>query len=213
MNRRFLLIAASLFAVLTAIGLLGLDRPLAESIRASGVEQAAYFATLLRMLDTASGLHTSYWLAGWLTLALGLVGIALRREARWPRVLVLAALVQFATIGAMILGKNSFGRLRPEQVLASGDWSQIWFAGGGSFPSGHSAFYFGLLLPIAAACPRRWQSALLLLIPLFAIGARLDLAKHFLSDVMASGLLAALLALVAATLSRRWLPAPAVRSA
>lgn len=209
MSRRFLLIAACLFALGAAGGLLGLDRLLAEAVRTSGLERHPAFAAPLGMLDSASGLTTWYWLAGWVTLALGLVGIALRREARWPRVLVLAALVQFATIGSMIAGKTWFGRLRPEQVLASGDWSQLWFAGGGSFPSGHSSFYFGLLLPIAAACPAWWQRAVLLALPLFAIAARIDLAKHFLSDVMMSALLAAAWALLLATFTRRWLPAPA----
>jgi len=50
---------------------------------------------------------------------------------------------------------------------------------------------------------------LLLALPLFAIVARIDLAKHFLSDVTMSALLAALYSLVAATLLRRWRPRPA----
>ena len=115
-----------------------------------------------------------------------------------------------ATLSTMIVGKNVFGRLRPQQVLDAGDWTQpLWFAGGGSFPSGHSAFYFGLLLPLAAACPNPWLRALLLAIPLYVVLARIDLARHFLSDVAASALLAALYALLLATLARRWLPAEA----
>lgn len=208
MNRRFLAIFAIVFATLCAIGLAGADRPLAEWVHASGVEQAAVFSKTLKALDTVFGLHVWYWLAGCVVLALGIGGLALARRARWPVVLVAAALVQFATIGSMIAGKNFFGRLRPQQVFAAGDWSHIWFVGGGSFPSGHSAFYFGLLLPLAAACPRRWHCAALLSIPVFAIAARIDLANHFLSDVSMSALLAALYSLVAATLLRRWLPDP-----
>lgn len=211
-SRRFLLIAAALFGVLGAAGLLGVDRMLAQWVRASGLERADVFVVPLDLLDTISGLHTWYWLAGSITLALALAGLALMREARWPRVLALAALVQLATIASMMLGKSLFGRLRPEQVLASGDWSQTWFVGGGSFPSGHSSFYFGLLLPIAAACPAWWQRVALLGVPLFAIAARIDMARHFLSDVMASALLAALYALLLATLTQRWLPAPARRT-
>ena len=94
------------------------------------------------------------------------------------------------------------------EVLAGGDWSHVWHAGGGSFPSGHSAFYFGLLLPLAAACPRAWQRALLVAVAVFAILARIDLAKHFLSDVSASALIAASYALLVASVLRRWLPAP-----
>lgn len=210
MNRRFLAWIAACFAVLLAVGLLGADRSLAQWVRAGGYENLPALTATLNTLDTLSGLHVWYWLAGCITLAFGLIATQVARNARWPRVLVMAALVQFATIGSMILGKGLFGRLRPAEVLASGDWSQIWFTGGGSFPSGHSSFYFGLLLPIAAACPLWWQRLLLLTIPLFAIIARIDMAKHFLSDVSLSALLAALYALLLATLLRHWLPhAPA----
>jgi len=210
MNRRFLAIIAVVFALLCAIGLAGADRPIAEWVHASGFENARVFADPLAALDFVSGMHVWYWLAGCVVLALGVVGTFFARGARWPVALVIAALVQFATIGSMIAGKNFFGRLRPEQVLKSADWTHVWFAGGGSFPSGHGAFYFGLLLPLAAACPQRWQRALLLAIPVFAIVARIDLAKHFLSDVSMSATIAALYGLALATLARRWLPLPAV---
>lgn len=207
MDRRLLGWVALAGALLMALGLLGVDRPLAEWVRASGLEQARVFSWGLGALDVASGMHLWFWLAGMLVLAIGLAVAVWRRDLRWPRALVAAACVQFACIGTMILGKGWFGRLRPAQVLDSGDWSPLWFAGGSSFPSGHSAFYFGLLLPLAAACPMRWLRALLLAIPLYVAIARIDLAKHFLSDVSASALMAALYALLVATLARRWLPA------
>ncbi len=81
-----------------------------------------------------------------------------------------------------------------------------------------SGVRYGRLLDIGRAVvqPRvrrsraqRWQRALLLVIPVFAIVARIDLAKHFVSDVAMSALLAALYSLAAATLVRRWLPPPA----
>lgn len=207
MDRRLLGWVALASALPMVLGLFGVDRPLAEWVRASGLEQARIFAWGLGALDVASGMHLWFWLAGAVALGLGLATAAWRRDLRWPRALVAAGCVQFACIGTMILGKGWFGRLRPAQVLDSGDWSALWFAGGGSFPSGHSAFYFGLLLPLAAACPNRWLRALLLAIPVYVAIARIDLAKHFLSDVSASALMAALYALLVATLARRWLPA------
>lgn len=191
-----------------AIGLLGVDRPLAEWVRSSGVEQARVFSAGLRALDMATGVQIWYWLAGSVLLGLGILVSLWRHDLRWPRALVAAGCVQFACIGTMIVGKNLFGRLRPQQVLDSGDWAHLWFAGGGSFPSGHCVFYFGLLLPLAAACPIRWLRALLIVVPVYVALARIDLAKHFLSDVAASALLAALYALIVATLIRRWLPPP-----
>lgn len=208
MNRRLLCVVAAISALLMATGLAGFDRPLAEWVRASGFEQARVFSVGLGALDTLGGMPLWFWLAGAVALAVGLLGLALRRHARWPRALIVAGVVQYLCIQTMILGKEHFGRLRPQQVLDSGDWSQLWHAGGASFPSGHSAFYFGLLLPLAAACPLRWLRVLLIAIPVYAVLARIDLAKHFLSDVAASALLAALYALLLATLLRRWLPAP-----
>ena len=210
MNRRLLGWTALVSTVSMLLGLLVLDRPLAEWLRTSGLEQLPVFAHPLGALDVVVGIDVWVWLAGWTAFALGCLGLALQRRARWPRAFLAAWAVQVATLSTMILGKNVFGRLRPQQVLDAGDWTQpLWFAGGGSFPSGHSAFYFGLLLPLAAACPNRWLRALLLAIPLYVVLARIDLARHFLSDVAASALIAALYALLLATAARRWLPAPA----
>lgn len=212
MDRRLLAWTALAAASLMLLGLAGIDRPLAEWVHASGIENASLFAIGLDALDTIGGMPIWFWLAGCVALALGAPGWAVRRDARWPRVLLVAGAVQVATLHTMSFGKDLFGRLRPHQVLASGDWSHVWHAGGGSFPSGHSAFYFGLLLPLAAACPRAWQRALLVGMAVFAILARIDLAKHFLSDVSASALIAALYALLVASVLRRWLPAPGSRS-
>jgi membrane-associated phospholipid phosphatase len=208
MNRRLLAWFAAVFAALATIGLLGVDRPLAEWVRASGIEQSPVFGLGLAGLDFISGISLWFWLAGCCALAIGAVGFAWQRDARWPRAFLAAGVVQIATLETMILCKDHFGRLRPQQVLESGDWTKLWFAGGNSFPSGHSAFYFGLLLPLAAACPIRWLRYLLLAIPLYVILARIDLAKHFLSDVSTSVVIAALYALLVATLARRWLAPP-----
>ncbi len=208
MNRRLLGWVAAIAAVFAAIGLLGADRPLAEWVHRSGIEQARVFAWGLATLDFIVGISVWFWLAGCCALAIGAAGFALQREARWPRAFLAAGVVQIATLATMILGKDQFGRLRPQQVFESGDWSKVWFVGGGSFPSGHSAFYFGLLLPLASACPIRWLRNLLVAIPVYVILARIDLAKHFLSDVSTSAVIAALYALLVATLARRWLAPP-----
>jgi len=206
MDRRLLAWTAAVAALLVLLGLLGLDRPIAEWVRASGVENARVFAWGLAALDTISGISLWFWLAGCVALALGAIGLAIARDARWPRALLAAGVVQIATLHTMSFGKDGFGRLRPHQVLESGDWSHVWHAGGVSFPSGHSAFYFGLLLPLAAACPIRWLRIVLVAIPVYVVLARIDLAKHFLSDVSTSALIAALYSLLVATLARRWLP-------
>jgi membrane-associated phospholipid phosphatase len=208
MDRRFLSWAAAIAAVAAIAGFLGLDRPLAEWVHSSGIEQARVFSVGLAALDATSGLAIWLWGIGCVALVVGLIGLALRRADRWPRALIAALLVQFATLETMILGKDHFGRLRPQEVLSTGDWSHVWYAGGNSFPSGHSAFYFGLLLPLAAACPIRWLRVVLVAIPVYVVAARIDLAKHFLSDVSVSALIAAIYALLLATLLRNWMPPP-----
>lgn len=209
MNRRLLGWMVVVASLLMALGLLMLDRPLAEWLRASGLEQTPVFARGLGALDVVVGINVWLWLAGWTAFAIGCIGFALRRHDRWPRVFIAAWLVQVGTLATMIVGKQYFGRLRPQQVLETGDWSHLWFAGGSSFPSGHAAFYFGLLLPLAAACPIRWLRVLLVASSVYIALARMDMAKHFLSDVAASALIAALCALLVATLAQRWLPPPA----
>jgi len=189
-------------AVLTLAGIAGLDRALAEGIRAAGIANAAVFVHGLAFLDRISGIHAWLWTAACIASALGLAGLAWRGRAQAPLALLTAGIVQFLTLQTMILGKQAFGRLRPYEVLDRNDWTHAWFAGGGSFPSGHAAFYFGLLLPLAAACPRAWQRAALLAIPVFVGLARMDMEWHFLSDITASALVAALCTMLPAAIVR-----------
>ena len=210
MDRRFLVIFALIAAASAALGFAGLDRPLAEWVHSSGVESARFFVWGLAALDTISGEAWWIWAVGWVAIVGGTLLLRSGRRERLGLALIVAGLVQFATLQTMILAKDTFGRLRPFKVFELGDWTHVWFVpGGDSFPSGHSSFYFGLLLPLAAACPIRWLRSVLLAIPLFAILARIDMAKHFLSDVSTGALIAAIYSLVAAWLVQRWLPAPA----
>jgi len=208
MNQRLLLATGAIAAILLMVGLLGADYPLARAVHESGFEKAMMFEGGLHALDIVVGIHVWYWLAACLFIGFGLLGMLLAPRLRLPPrlapALFAAGLVQAATIGLMILGKGHFGRLRPYQVFASGDWSNVWFAGGSSFPSGHSAFYFGLFLPLAAAAPMIWQRVVLLALPAFVVIARIDLAMHFLADVSASALIAASVALIVSLGMRRW---------
>jgi len=209
MDRRFLLIAAVVAAACFGLGFAGLDRPLAEWVHASGFESAPVFVWGLAALDFVSGLRLWICALPWAAILIGTVALRFQWRTRLGYALIAAGLVQTAAIESMITAKDLFGRLRPFKVFEAGDWSHVWFVGGDSFPSGHSAFYFGLLLPLAAACPIRWLRWLLVAIPLYVVVARIDMAKHFLSDVSASALMVSLYALVAAWLTARWLPPPA----
>lgn len=208
MSRRFLLASAFIAATCMFAGLLVLDIPIVHWIQGSAVDNAPMFVHGLDALDVIFGIHVSYWLASIVTICTGLILLLIARSARQRQKLALAilgaGLVQAATIGMMMLGKGAFGRLRPLQWIESGELSSLWFVGGGSFPSGHSSFYFGLFLPLAAAAPRAWQRAGLLAVPLYAISARMVMSKHFLSDVAASALIAACMALLVCEAIRRF---------
>ena len=212
LNPRFLVGVGAVAALLVVAGLLGLDYPLARWIHASGFENAPALSGTLAVLDAALGMHVWYWMMATILVALGLAGMLAARRLRLPPrlapALLAAGLVQAGTIAVMILGKSTMGRLRPYQVFETGDWSTIWFAGGVSFPSGHSSWYFGLFLPLAAAVPRLWQRVALLGVPVFAAVTRIDMSMHFLSDVSTPPLVAACLALLVGAAMRRWLPAP-----
>jgi membrane-associated phospholipid phosphatase len=206
MDRRFLVIFALIAAVCAGLGFAGLDRPLAEWVRSSDIENARFFVWGLAALDTVTVLHL--FIVPWIAIIAGALLLRGERRVRLGMTLVTAGLVQLAAIHTMLLAKDYFGRLRPFKVFDQGDWSHVWFVGGDSFPSGHSAFYFGICLPLAAACPIRWLRAVLIAIPLYVVLARIDMAKHFLSDVSTSALMVALYALFAAWLTARWLPPP-----
>ena len=204
MRHRLLIVVALVSASLVAIGLLGVDYPLARWVHGTGIENLDVFRHGLEILDTLFGISIWFWLAATVCTVVGAMALlpALRLPGQLAVALLVAGLVQFAALQTMIQMKSYFGRLRPHQVFESGDWNAMWDAGGGSFPSGHSAFYFGLLLPLAAFAMRGWQRALLLAIPLFVALARVDMSMHFLSDVSMSALIAALYALLAAWLVR-----------
>lgn len=200
MSKRLLVTTALIVLILMLTGLFWLDVPLARWLHDSGLAQSPLLIFGLDLLDTASGYKVSYWLAAGICLVGGTTLLVISRKSRrfWTlgQALVSAALVQASTNLLLIVGKNTFGRMRPVQLLESGDWSVMWFAGGGSFPSGHSAFYCGLLIPLAASTSRMWLRVLLLGIAAFVILTRINMEKHFLSDVSASALIAASVALI-----------------
>ena len=212
MNRRFLAGVAAVAALLLVAGLLVVDRPLAEWVHTSGHAGIALLRDTLAVLDAAIGMHVWYWMTATILVVLGLAGTIagarLRLPPRLAPALLAAGIVQAGTIGVMILGKSTMGRLRPYQVFETGDWTNLWFAGGVSFPSGHASYYFGVFVPLAAAAPRAWQRMALLAVPVFAAVTRIDMSMHFLSDVATPALVAAGLAFAVGAALRRWLPAP-----
>ncbi|MDT8397108.1 MAG: phosphatase PAP2 family protein [Pseudomonadales bacterium] len=194
MTRAWLWSFFGLSALVCVFAIPWLDRPLAEWIHGSGLESHWLFTDGTVLLDSLSGKAFSILLPALPLLVLGLLLYTSIRTRPAGLRLIFVCAVQVPGYLLAYLCKQLFGRLRPHELFAGGDWTQAWFAGSDSFPSGHTAFYFGLFLPLAYLFPRwRWP---LLVIPFFIAAARMNESRHFLSDVTASMALIALMTLV-----------------
>ena len=210
MSKRALAITAALCAAISLISIFTLDQAIAMAVHNSGFENAAFFVNGRSFLDifTGRGLVGSQvglgqFLLGSFFIVAGFVWWLARRSSHAARGIVFAGVVQLVTIELAWLLKDVFGRMRPFQLIEKNDWSQIWFMDSNSFPSGHNAFFWGLFLPLIYTFPR--YRIPLLIVPVFIALARIDENYHFLSDVLASIALAALVTLIAATIFERWL--------
>jgi membrane-associated phospholipid phosphatase len=183
-------LAAALFALLAAAGLLGGDLAVARWI--ATVRPPPWWGQGTAWLDLIALKEVSNFLLGALLVvaAGGLVAIRRTRRIGWP--LLYLGLVQFLSTTIADLAKPQFGRLRPFEALEGSSGADLWFVGANAFPSGHAAFYAGLFFPLMLLLPR-W-SALWVLPPAFIAVARVVGNDHYLSDVCASLALAAALA-------------------
>jgi membrane-associated phospholipid phosphatase len=202
MSRRALLVLASAAALLSLLGVFALDMPFARLVHASGI-QAWPWDTAIGYLDDATGKTISRFLLGGVLAGLSLLLLA-KPATRGPGFAMLyVALVQLASALVADLAKGVFGRLRPLEALDAVATQPLWFAGGNSFPSGHTAFYVGLFLPLAFLFPRkRW---LMLPVPGFVMLARIADLDHFIGDVATSVAIVALFAWSLSLAMARWL--------
>lgn len=193
MNVKRLSLAAIGFALVALFGFLGLDRVIAQTV--NSYQQWPIWSAGTHWLELLFGFPLSKWATG---LALLLVSLAffITRHRATARALAVVAVVQLTTRLTVGILKGVLPRLRPFEVLAAGPWDGQWFQDhGSSFPSGHAAHFWGLLFPIAWFYPR--LALWLLPLPVFVSVARVAVNDHFLSDVAASGAIAAILTLIA----------------
>lgn len=186
--------AAGFGLALLLAGLAGLDRWLALTDLTSA-EVDRVLGGAVALLDVAFGKGVAAFLLGGMLIAAALALNRFRgRRLRSGRLFYVGC-AQLMCTAIADFAKPAFGRARPFQALADGAGPDRWFMGPdfGSFPSGHSAFYAGLFLPLAMIFPR--QATPLLAIPLLVGAERVASHDHYASDVGASYLIAAVVAL------------------
>jgi membrane-associated phospholipid phosphatase len=107
------------------------------------------------------------------------------RNKETARVFIFIILVHLATTASAGILKIIIKRERPSELYKSSQYDlNFWEGQGDSFPSGHTADYFGFFLPLALGFQRfKW---LILPIPILIALGRLFLHAHYLSDVFFS---------------------------
>jgi membrane-associated phospholipid phosphatase len=163
MNRRQLLFAFFVAIVLTLLGIFLLDQPVAAFVQRTGSRQSVILQQGTPWLEVASGYDIARYVMSYVLLAAGALLFVARstRPAGWILLFVGCSHL-FTRLTAGVL-KNVFDRLRPFEVIQAGDWDWKFFTGhGNSFPSGHSAQFWGLFFPFrlslsasSAAAPDR----------------------------------------------------------
>jgi membrane-associated phospholipid phosphatase len=195
MNRRQLGYSVLLALVLTLLSIFFFDQPIAAFAQRVGGRQSKVLQEGTHWLEIAFGLPFGRYFLTYLLLGLGAILFVSKtsRPIGWILLFVGSTQVVTRLIGGIL--KNVFERLRPFEVIEAGTWDWKFFSGHGSaFPSGHSAFFWGLFFPLAFLFPR--YRLPLLIIPLFISVARVGVNDHWCSDVIASAGLAALVTLL-----------------
>lgn len=199
---RALAIAMGLAA---AVSIAFVDEPLARAIEGTALEDNPILQGGTWLLDWITGKEIWRHLIAVLLAVPGLGLMAVPKHRRLGAMLAFVGITNGLASLVVALAKPLLGRVRPDEVFDHGA-DPGWFVGGSSFPSGHTAFYFGLCLPLAWLFPR-WRAAWLAIALLIGL-ARIDANEHYLADVCTSIALACVLTLLVARSLRPWLPPP-----
>jgi membrane-associated phospholipid phosphatase len=181
--------AALLLAIIASI--FALDRPLALLIHEQLPAATRVAGSVTLALEWIFAFDISKYLYAFLLLLIGAGFHVLQKSAAPARYFYFVGTTLL--LSRVISGtlKNVFERVRPPEFIKSRAPADFFVDGGSSFPSGHAAFYLGLFLPLALLCPKlRWPLVGLAFVTSLCRVFELD---HYLSDILASALVAVLL--------------------
>jgi membrane-associated phospholipid phosphatase len=195
MNRRQLVYSVLVALVLTLLGIFLFDQPIAAFVQRAGGRQLVILQAGTHWLEILTGQSIARYFLTYVLLGLAALLFISKASRSIAWILLFVGTAQVVTRLTAGVLKGVFERLRPFEVIQAGNWDWKFFSGhGNSFPSGHSAFFWGLFFPLAYRFPR--YRLPLLIVPIFISIARPGVNDHWCSDVVASACLAALITLV-----------------
>jgi membrane-associated phospholipid phosphatase len=195
MNRRQLVYSVLVALVLTLLGIFFFDQPIAAFVQRAGGRQSVVLQQGTHWLEIVTGQTIDRYFLTYVLLGLGALLFISKTSRPVAWILLFVGTAQIVTRLTASMLKGVFERLRPFEVIQAGNWDWKFFSGhGNSFPSGHSAFFWGLFFPLAYRFPRYRRP--FLIIPVFITIARPGVNDHWCSDVIASAGLAAAITLV-----------------
>jgi len=190
-HRRALLVAALAAGASCVVAIVAVDGPLAVALRSLAPEVERGIQSFVGVCELVFAFGISPYLYGGLLLVAGVVAFRATKSRLVPWALLFVGLSHVTARFVADILKPPFSRLRPFEALASEGGHDTWFAAvGNSFPSGHAVHFWSLFFPLAVLFPR-WRAALVVL-PVLLSAARVAVNDHYLSDVLASASLAAL---------------------
>lgn len=180
----------TLFLCLIIISIIIFDRPVALFVSKYLVFLQQPSGKLLTGLEFLAAFPISKYLIGFLILITGLLLWVIDRSLNRANIFLFTGgtLIMSRLVAGIL--KNVFDRSRPYVFVKDQSVSDFFYPGGSSFPSAHTAHFFGLFLPLMVLFPRyKWW---LLVIPVFVAVQRVIANDHYISDVLAGILIAAL---------------------
>lgn len=173
------------------IAIVAVDGPLAVALSSLAPEVTRVIQSFVGVCELLFAFGVSPYLYGGLLVVAGVVAFRATKSRLVPWALLFVGLSHVTARFVADILKPPFSRLRPFEALGSEGWHDTWFAAvGNSFPSGHAVHFWSLFFPLAVLFPRR--RAALVALPLLLSAARVAVNDHYLSDVLASAALAAL---------------------
>lgn len=174
--------------ILVTASIVFIDHPLAWYVN-ENYSHAGYSRSASSLVELLFGFRLANYFIGFFALLTGVI-VYLKT---WQHSIA----IRFVYVGAVYIAtrfvtdilQNIFLRERPLDLIIPAATSKEFFLYGNSFPSGYSAYFFGLFLPLLLIFPKhKW----LLAIPVFVTVSRILTNDHYLGDVLASILIAIL---------------------